>query len=77
MTIQQTRRATQTSGVALTLAMLASCVAPPKPVVAPPPVPRPVPALPAAPPQQDWRDIALTPGTWTWRGGAGETSIAQ
>lgn len=77
MTMQQTRRATQTSGVALTLAMLASCVAPPKPVVAPPPVPRPVPALPAAPPQQDWRDIALTPGTWTWRGGAGETSIAQ
>ncbi len=56
---------------------LASCVAPPKPASAPPPPPLAAPALPAAPPQQDWRDVALTPGTWTWRGGAGQGSIAQ
>lgn len=64
---------------AITLLMmgLASCVAPPKPAprpTAPPPPPR---ALPAAPPQQDWRDVPLTPGDWTWRGRAGQSSIAQ
>jgi hypothetical protein len=61
----------------LAIAALASCVAPPKPAPAPPPPPRPAPALPAAPPQQDWRDIPLTPGDWTWRGSAGQGSIAQ
>ena len=63
----------------LAIAALASCVAPPKPAPAPPPPARPTaPALRAAPPQQqDWRDIPLTPGTWTWRGGSGQGSIAQ
>lgn len=72
-----TRRAIRTGSVALTLTLLASCVAPPKPTPAPPPPPRPAPARPAAPPQQDWRDIPLTPGNWTWRGGVGQASIAQ
>jgi len=61
----------------LAIAALASCVAPPRPAPAPPPPPRSAPALPAAPPQQDWRDVPLTPGNWTWRGGAGQSSIAQ
>ncbi|PXA83829.1 hypothetical protein DMC47_42250 [Nostoc sp. 3335mG] len=59
---------------------LASCVgpqekpapAPPRPALPPPPA-----ALPAAPPQQDWRDVPLTPGDWSWRGTAGQSSIAQ
>jgi hypothetical protein len=25
----------------------------------------------------DWRDVPLTPGRWTWRGGAGRTSLSQ
>jgi hypothetical protein len=33
--------------------------------------------LPAAPPQQDWRDVPLTPGDWSWRGQQGQSSIAQ
>lgn len=61
---------------ALLALALASCVAPPRPAPPPPP-PRPAPSLPAAPPQQDWRDVPLTPGTWTWRGAAGASSIAQ
>jgi len=61
----------------LAIAALASCVAPPKPAPAPPPPPPRAPSLPATPPQQDWRDVPLTPGTWTWRGGAGQSSIAQ
>ncbi len=62
-----------------TTATLASCVAPPRPAPAPAPPPptRLAPALPAAAPQSDWRDIPLTPGTWSWRGGAGRSSIAQ
>jgi hypothetical protein len=39
--------------------------------------PRPPVALPAAPVSQDWRDVPLTPGRWSWRGTAGQTSIAQ
>jgi hypothetical protein len=79
MMMRSTRRAIRTGGVALTIALLASCVAPPRPTAAPsPPLPPPVaPALLAAPPQQDWRDIPLTPGNWAWRGGAGRNSIAQ
>jgi hypothetical protein len=34
-------------------------------------------ALPAPPVQQDWRDVPLTPGRWSWRGVPGQTSIAQ
>jgi hypothetical protein len=57
--------------------LLASCAAPkPQPRPAPPP-PRPAPALPAAAPQADWRDVPLTPGTWTWRGTPGQLSLAQ
>jgi hypothetical protein len=60
------------------LAALASCVAPPpKPPPTPPPARQPAPALPAAAPQQDWRDVPLTPGRWLWRGGAGQASLSQ
>lgn len=54
--------------------LLVSCAGPrpaPRPAAPPPAV-----ALPAAPPQEDWRDVALTPGTWAWRG-AGDRSLAQ
>ncbi|HEY1606810.1 MAG TPA: hypothetical protein VGF77_14555 [Allosphingosinicella sp.] len=46
----------------------AAPVAPPLMPVPPPPAP-PVPPPPPAPPPppQDWRDIALTPGDWTYR----------
>jgi hypothetical protein len=59
--------------------LLAGCVAPrqappPRPAPTPPP---PQPALPAAPPQEDWRDVPLTPGTWAWHGAPGQASIAQ
>jgi hypothetical protein len=69
-------------GPIATLTALASCVSAPPPPSAPapapaPPAPRPAPALPAAPPQQDWRDVPLTPGRWSWHGGAGRPSIAQ
>lgn len=59
--------------------MLASCVAkpPPRPAPAPAPPSPPAVALPAAPPRQDWRDVALTPGTWTWRRAASGASLAQ
>lgn len=62
-----------------TMVALASCVPPaqqtapaPRPAPAPPP-----PALPAAQPGADWRDVPLTPGRWTWHGGAGQVSISQ
>ncbi|HEX5183971.1 MAG TPA: hypothetical protein VFW19_12585 [Allosphingosinicella sp.] len=63
-------------GTAAVLAIaLAGCVPRPAAPVAPPPAPvptpppAPVPPLPppAPPPAQDWRDIALTPGDWTYR----------
>ncbi|WP_419825333.1 hypothetical protein [Sphingomonas sp.] len=60
--------------IALVLA-LADCAGP-KPRPTPPPPPPAAAALPAAPPQQDWRDVPLTPGAWSWRGGAGR-SLAQ
>ena len=78
MTMWLRRRAPQTGGVALAIMLLASCAAPPRPMPAPsPPPPRPVSSLPAAAPQRDWRDVPLTAGNWTWRGGAGQASIAQ
>jgi hypothetical protein len=62
-------------GMALAAALLAGsgCVAPRE--AAPPPVPPPAPPIiappaPAPPPPQDWRDIALTPGDWSYRGDA-------
>lgn len=63
----------------LLMAALASCVSAPKPQPAPRPAapPPPPPSIPAAQPQQDWRDVPLTPGKWSWRGGAGQASIAQ
>lgn len=78
MMTRRTRRVARQGSVSLLMAGLAACVsAPPKPVPAPRPVAPPPVALPAAPPQQDWRDVPLTPGRWSWRGGAGQSSIAQ
>ena len=61
------------------IAFLSACAAPrkPEPVALPaPPPPRPVAtAIPATPPA-DWRDAALTPGTWTYEPGSGG-SIAR
>lgn len=60
------------------LTMLASCVAPPPRSAPPPPRAAPPRAAPPAPlPRQDWRDVPLTPGRWTWRGGAGQPSLSQ
>jgi hypothetical protein len=63
---------------ALGALLLAGCSSAPRP--APPPLPAPVirsspqpaPVRPAA----DWRDVAITPGTWTW-GMAGPKSVAR
>ncbi len=58
---------------------LASCVPShpaAQPVATPPPVAA-TPALPAAPPQQDWRDVSLTPGRWTWQGSPGTLSSSR
>ncbi|MBB5710364.1 hypothetical protein [Sphingomonas xinjiangensis] len=55
------------------LLALAGCVAPSEPAPrAAPPIPVPTPAAPPPPasrpaPSADWRDWALTPGTWTYR----------
>lgn len=61
------------------LAALAGCV----PRAAPPPAPpRPVPAparpapIPAPPPASDWRDWALTPGTWRYAAAPGGSTAA-
>lgn len=59
--------------------MLAACVAerpPPAPEQAVQP-PAPVRALPAAPVGEDWRDIALTPGGWSYRVDGASGPIAQ
>ena len=52
-----------------TLALLSACVAQRKPPPsAPPPPPvavKPVPP-PAPPPPADWRDVAITPGDWSY-----------
>lgn len=55
------------------LLALAGCVAPSQPAPEPaPPVPMPTRAPPTPPaprpaPSSDWRDWALSPGTWTYR----------
>jgi hypothetical protein len=65
-------------GLLFSVAAVAACAPrqapppPPPPVVAPPP--RPVPP-PPPPPAADWRDLALTPGSWTYRS-EGNTSTA-
>ena len=55
------------------IAFLSACAAPRKPepeALPPAPSPRPVAtAVPATPPA-DWRDAALTPGTWSYEPGA-------
>ncbi|KQM14485.1 hypothetical protein ASE73_09925 [Sphingomonas sp. Leaf24] len=51
--------------------LLAGCVppgAPPEPVTAPSPAPRPAAVAPTAPPVSDWRDLPRTPGDWQYRG---------
>jgi hypothetical protein len=80
MTMRRTRQQALQGAIFLLTAALASCVSAPPPQPAPRPVappPAPPPAMPAAPPQQDWRDVPLTPGGWSWRGGQGQSSIAQ
>ena len=55
------------------LAFLSACAAPrkPEPAALPSPPQRPVAtAVPATPPA-DWRDAALTPGTWSYEPGTG------
>ncbi len=58
---------------ALAAFALAGCVAQspapvaPAPALRPAPPPAPPPVPPPPPPPQDWRDIALTPGDWTYR----------
>ena len=63
------RAITLTLSAAMALA-LAACAsqpeAPPAPAPAPPAPPPPAPP-PPPPPPQDWRDIALTPGDWSYR----------
>ena len=79
MTTRRTIRTARQGAITFLMAALASCVSPektPAPQPAPAPPPPPV-AIPAAPPQQDWRDVLLTPGDWSWRGTAGQSSIAQ
>jgi hypothetical protein len=79
MTTRRTLQLARQGAITLLMVALASCVAPQeKPAPAPPAASPPSPvALPAAPPQQDWRDVPLTPGDWSWRGSAGQSSIAQ
>ena len=48
--------------------LLVGCVPAAKQTPPPPPAPPPVAPPPvAAPASEDWRDIPLTPGAWTWR----------
>lgn len=65
----------RTCGLPLGLVLLASCVPQREatPPVQPPPAPaRPIPTpQPPAPSAEDWRDIPLTPGTWTYSPAAG------
>ena len=54
------------------IAFLSACAAPrkPEPAALPaPPPPRPVATAVPAPPPADWRDAALTPGTWSYEPG--------
>src|SRR5579875_1138078 len=52
--------------VAIAALALTGCATRPPAPAAPPPAP-PAPPPPPPPPPQDWRDIALTPGDWTYR----------
>jgi hypothetical protein len=63
--------------------LLASCVAPPRPAPAPPPVviapiPRPVAVVPPPLPKPpaDWRDAAQSPGTWRWSNASGRSTAS-
>ena len=63
------RAITLTFSAAAALA-LSACASQPEAPAAPAPVrsaPTPSPAPPPPPLPQDWRDIALTPGDWTYR----------
>jgi hypothetical protein len=55
---------------AAALALLAGCTSAPAPRPAPAPLRPPPPPSPPPPPpaQEDWRDIALTPGDWRYGG---------
>jgi hypothetical protein len=60
------------AGVAMGLLLLAGCVPAPKPAPAPAPPPQAPASSPPPPPVADWRDAALTDGTWTYaRDGTG------
>jgi hypothetical protein len=78
MTMRRIRRVSRQGAVLSLMAVLAACAStPPAPTPRPAPPPPPV-ALPPAPAQpQDWRDVPLTPGRWSWHGVAGQNSIAQ
>jgi hypothetical protein len=73
------RAITLTVSAAAALA-LSACATRPEAPAAPVPAPvapRPPPAPPAPPPPpQDWRDIALTPGDWTYAS-EGAVSVAR
>ena len=59
-------------------ALLAGC-APERRVVptpAPARTPRPAPLPPPPPPPADWRDVAITPGTWSYRPESGGSSAS-
>ncbi|WP_454884783.1 hypothetical protein [Sphingomonas oryzagri] len=79
MTTRRTLHPARQGAITLLMLALASCVGlQEKPAPPPRPAPTPPPAgLPAAPPQQDWRDVPVTPGDWSWRGTPGQNSIAQ
>jgi hypothetical protein len=64
-------RAIFSGAAAVALMALAGCTtapqAPPARAPAPEAPPPPAPPPPSPPPPTDWRDLALTPGDWTWR----------
>jgi hypothetical protein len=70
----------------MALALVSACSAPrpapprPAPTPAAPPAPAPVQPAPAPPPAapraSEWRDVALTPGTWSYRGEGSATVAA-
>jgi hypothetical protein len=51
---------------AAALSLLAGCATTPPPPKPAGPVPPPTPAPPPPPPQGDWRDLPLSPGTWSY-----------
>ena len=61
------------------ITVLSACAAQRKPLHAPPPpapAPAPVATATPAPPPADWRDVPLTPGTWTYAIDAGGSIAA-